>query len=103
MSSYQRIFSRSRRKVLVMVQGLVGEARVEDFLIFRRERRVLRMTQRLGRVPLVAEPRRFTPLPREIGILRIVEGKRVSSESERGAECDGTNERAIHHRESPIT
>ncbi|MGO9469718.1 MAG: SAM-dependent methyltransferase [Isosphaeraceae bacterium] len=65
--------------VVALAAGrLVGEARLENRLVFRRQRRLLAATERLRDVPLVDDGNgsvhpRLLPLAGEIGVFRFVE------------------------------
>jgi hypothetical protein len=64
----------ARRRVVALSAGFyVGKARLEDRLVFGRERRLLRAAERLGLIPLIADPRRLAPHTGKIRILAVVE------------------------------
>jgi hypothetical protein len=61
---------------------LVGEARVQNSLIFRRQRRLLPETRRLGLVPLEPDPARPPPLCGPVGIFGLIECGRAGDHHE---------------------
>src|SRR5579871_5589097 len=66
--------------VVALAAGrLVLDARFQDGLEFRRQRRLLAKTRRLGLVPLRADTARPLPLATPIGIFRLVMGLCASS------------------------
>jgi hypothetical protein len=78
--------------------GLIGQTRLEDRLVFGRERRLLGAAGTLGLVPLVADALGLAPLARQIGILRLVEGPRAGHRhQERAGQCQPGNRVAAKH------
>ena len=78
--------------------GLVGEARLQNGLILRRQRRLLPATGRLGLIPLESDPARPPPLPRPVRIFGLVEcGGAGDRHHQRCDECDRTQEISGEH------
>jgi hypothetical protein len=66
--------------------GLVSQTRLEDRLVFGRERRLLGAAGTLGLVPLVADALGLALLAGPVGIVRLVKGVRAGH---RHQECAG--------------
>jgi hypothetical protein len=78
--------------------GLVGQTRLEDRLVFGRERRLLGAAGRLGLVPLVTDALGLAPLAGPVGILRLVKGVRTGHRhQERAGQCQAGNRVAMKH------
>src|SRR5258708_6464 len=78
--------------------GLVGQTRLEDRLVFGRERRLLGAAGRLGLVPLVADALWLAPLAGPVGILRLVKGLRTGPRpQQRAGQCQAGNRVAVKH------
>ena len=63
----------------------VRQARLENRLVFGRERRLLGASKRFGLIPLIADPGRLAPYPGKIRILGVVECARGPADRERVA------------------
>jgi hypothetical protein len=82
---------------------LVLQARLEDGLIFRRQRRLLGAADRLGLIPLNADAGRPLPLARQVGELRFLLGARaVHRHAQRYRERDGAERASIKHVILPV-